>query len=220
MKRYLPFIIILAVAMLTAGGGIVLYRAKQHPPTEGSGITDGQSGISPQHVRGGSKPRVTLEEFGDFQCPPCAATTLDSIAPLEKEYGERLRVIFWEFPLDMHEHARAAAKAAEAASLQGRFWEMHDILYKNQNTWSKAPDVRALFDAYAQELHLDLERFKKDSDSAEVAARVDRQREYGVTRGAKNTPTIFINHRVFDPPFTPERMREAVEKEMSGQKES
>jgi len=220
MKRYLPFIIILAVAMLTAAAGVVLYRAMQHPVTGSSETVGGQSGVSPQHVRGGSQPRVTLEEFGDFQCPPCAATTLNSIAPLEKEYGERLRVIFWEFPLEMHEHARAAALAAEAASLQGRFWEMHDLLYQNQAIWSKAPDVRALFDSYAQELHLDLERFSKDCDSAEVAARVDRQQEYGVTRGVKNTPTIFINNQMFAAPFTPERLREAVEKEMSGQKES
>src|SRR5215471_2918093 len=103
MKRYLPFIIILAAAMLTVGSGVVLYRAKQRQLTGGDGAVDSQSGI-PRHVRGGSEPRVTLEEFGDFQCPPCAATTLNSIAPLEKEYGERLRVIFWEFPLAMHEH--------------------------------------------------------------------------------------------------------------------
>jgi protein-disulfide isomerase len=219
MKRYLPFIIILAAAMLTIGSGVALYRAKQRPLTGGDGAVDSQSGI-PWHVRGGSEPRVTLEEFGDFQCPPCAATTLNSIAPLEKEYGDRLRVIFWEFPLAMHEHARDAALAAEAASLQGRFWEMHDRLYQNQETWSKAPNVRLLFDSYAQELHLNVERFRKDFDSAEVAARVDRQREYGVTRGAKNTPTLFINNREFAPPFTPERLHEAVEMEMSGHKES
>jgi protein-disulfide isomerase len=220
MKRYLPFIIVAVVAMLTAGSGMMLYRAKQRALSVSGATVGDKSGLTPQHVRGGSDAPVTLQEFGDFQCAACAATTLESIRPLEKEYGARLRVIFWHFPLAVHQHGRDAALAAEAASLQARFWEMHDLLYQNQAAWSKAPDVRLLFDSYAQALHLDVERFRKDFESDQVAARVDRQREHGVSLGVKNTPTIFINDRELPPPFTPERLHEAVDTAMGGEKGS
>jgi protein-disulfide isomerase len=161
-----------------------------------------------------------LEEFADFQCPACARTTLDMIRPLETDYGSRLRVVFWHFPLPNHKHGRDAALAAEAASLQGRFWEMHDLLYENQRAWSDVDDARPLFDEYAAKLHLDVERFKKDFASDEVAARVDRQKEQGVSRGVQNTPTIFINNQPVTPPFSPERLREAIDTALTGQKTS
>jgi protein-disulfide isomerase len=214
MKRYLPFIIIMAVAILTVGGAIMLYRANERAMAGSSATAGDKSGMTPQHVRGGSAALVTLEEFGDFECPPCALTTLESIRPAEKEYGARLRVIFWQFPLEMHKHAREAALAAEAASLQDRFWEMHDLLYQNQDAWSRASDVRPLFDTYAQELHLNVERFRKDFASSQVAARVDRQREYGMARRVQSTPTLFINNRQIAPPFTPERVHQAIERAM------
>jgi len=228
MKRYFPFILIAAVAMLTVGSGAMLYRAKQRSvaaaAAAAAGATAGATGtgasaMTPEHVRGASGAPVTLEEFGDFQCPACA-TTAGVIQAFEKVYGKRLRMIFWQFPLPAHQHGRDAALATEAASLQGRFWEMHDLLYEKQATWSKEPDVRPLFESYAQELHLNVPRFKKDLESEQVAAQVDRQREYGVSRGVQNTPTLFINNQLVTPPFTPERLQEAINAAMAGQKSS
>jgi protein-disulfide isomerase len=175
--------------------------------------------MTPQHVRGASGAPVTLEEFGDFQCPACA-NTARAIHPLEGAYGGRLRIVFWQFPLPVHQHGRDAALAAEAASLQGRFWEMHDLLYQNQAKWSGETDVRPLFERYAQELHLDVQRFKKDFESEQVAAQVDRQREHGVSRGVQNTPTLFINNQLIAPPVTPERLREAIDAAMPVHKSS
>ena len=224
MKRYFPFILIAAVAMLTVGSGAMLYRAKQRSVAAAAAAAAGATGtgasaMTPEHVRGASGAPVTLEEFGDFQCPACA-TTAGVIQALEKVYGKRLRMIFRQFPLPAHQHGRDAALATEAASLQGRFWEMHDLLYEKQATWSREPDVRPLFESYAQELHLNVPRFKKDFESEQVAAQVDRQREYGVSRGVQNTPTLFINSQLVTPPFTPERLQEAIDAAMSGHKSS
>jgi len=221
MKRSLPFIIIAAVAMLTAGSGAMLYSSKQRSAAaETDAIGSNGSAMTPEHVRGEKRAPVTLEEFADFQCPACANTALEMIRPLERDYGSRLRVVFWHFPLPNHKHGRDAALAAEAASLQGRFWEMHDLLYRNQIAWSNVDDVHRLFEDYARELHLDVERFKKDFGGAQVSARVDRQQEYGASRGVQNTPTIFINNQVVAPPFSPERLHEAIDAAMPGKQRS
>ena len=92
-------------------------------------------------------------------------TTLQSIRPMEDNFGSRLRVVFWHFPLPNHKHGREAAMAAEAASRQGKFWEMHDLLFERQGDWSKVDDIHPVFEAYAQELKLNVERFKKDFGS-------------------------------------------------------
>jgi NhaA family Na+:H+ antiporter len=212
MKRYLPFVIIAAVAVLTVGAGVMLYRAKERAIAAG-GVTrpsTNETGAEPLHVRGQPGAPVTLEEFGDFECPSCATTT-EVVSKLEQDYGPRLRVVWRNFPLEMHPHALEAALAAEAAGLQGRFWEMHDLLYKNQAVWTKALDVHPFFSMYARSLHLDVERFAKDSTSDEVKVRVVSNRDEGVSRGVKNTPTLFINHHEVRPPFSSERLHEAID---------
>ena len=212
MNRSLPFVIIAAVAVLTVGAGAMLYRVKERA-IRGGGVarpSTSEIGGEPLHVRGQPRAPVTLEEFGDFQCPSCA-TTAEVIGKLEQDYGPRLRVVWRNFPLAMHAHALEAALAAEAAGLQGRFWEMHDVLYKNQAVWSKASDVRTLFNMYARSLSLDVERFAKDSASDEVKARVLSDGEQGVSRGVKNTPTLFINDREVRTAFSPERLHEAID---------
>ncbi len=212
MKRSLPFLIIAAVAVLTAGAGALLYRAKERAIAGGGimGPSTSEVGGEQMHVRGQPRAPVTLEEFGDFQCPPCA-TAAGVIDKLEQDYGSRLRVVWRNFPLAMHAHALEAALAAEAAGLQGRFWEMHDLLYQNQDVWSKASDVRPFFNMYARSLGLDVERFAKDSASDEVKARVVSDGEHGVSRGVKNTPTLFINDREVRNSFSPERLHEAID---------
>ncbi|HZE13887.1 MAG TPA: thioredoxin domain-containing protein [Chthoniobacterales bacterium] len=190
MKRYLPFLIVAAVALTTFAGGFALYRYKKlAAPTATSGVAGGI------HVRGKADAAVTIEEFGDFQCPPCGGMAA-ALHKLGDEYGARLRLIFHHFPLAMHAHAREAAIAAEAAHEQGKFWEMHDVLYKEQALWSKAPDVPALLNGYAGSIGLDVERFKKDLLNPEVAARVDADQKLGASRGVTSTPTLFINNVV------------------------
>lgn len=210
MKRALPFILIAAVALVTVSSGALLYRSKRARIDASMTITGVQT-TKPEHVRGEADAPVTLEEFADFQCPSCAMATLKSVAPMEKNFGERLRVVFWHFPLPNHKHGREAALAAEAAGHQGKFWEMHDLLFEKQGDWSGVPDIRPVFEQYAQQLKLDVDKFKKDFESPDVAAAVDHQHEQGEVRGVKNTPTIFINGRELPPPFNPERLQEAID---------
>ncbi|MEP6938034.1 MAG: thioredoxin domain-containing protein [Chthoniobacterales bacterium] len=221
MKRYLPFILIVLVAAITGGAGTMLLRAKQRVLANAGGLRtpSGNVQIKPLHVSGPASAPVTIEEFGDFQCPSCANTS-STIRELAKDYGGRLRVVFWHFPLALHRHGREAALAAEAASLQGRFWEMHDALYENQSSWSRSPDVGPLFNEYAVKAGLNVARFRKDMDSPEVAARVDQERNYGTSRGVQRTPTLFIKDQEFPPPFTPERLRERIDAALAAAKSS
>jgi protein-disulfide isomerase len=150
------------------------------------------------HIRGDPKAPITLEEFGDFQCPPCGLLA-PAIKQIERDYGQRLCVIFRNLPLDMHPHARQAASAAEAAGLQDHFWEMHDLLYREQGVWSSAPDAPALFNSYAGILGLDVERFKMDMESDKVKARVSTDKKRADELGVTNTPTVFVNNRAVQP---------------------
>lgn len=204
MKRYLPFLIVGLVALATFGTGFALYRAKKPAPLKDAAA----SGL---HVRGKASAPVTIEEFGDFQCPPCSVMA-GLLKQMEDEQGSKVRVIFHHFPLAMHAHARAAALAAEAAQEQGRFWDMHDVLYKEQALWSKAPEVDPLFEGYARTIGLDVERFKKDLAKPEVAARVDADHELGASRGVTSTPTLFLNNVALKPDaMNPTALHKAVE---------
>jgi protein-disulfide isomerase len=214
MKRYLPFFIAAIVALVTIASGITLYRAKRLPTsTAAKGPTVDQSGNA-IHVRGPAEAPVTLEEFGDFQCPPCGrlATTIGQI---EHDYQPHVRVIFRNFPFAIHAHAHDAALAAEAAGLQGHFWEMHDLLYREQSVWSTVPDVQLLFEDYAGMIGLDVARFKKDMDSEQVKARVAADQQRGSSLGVTATPSIFVNNQPLAPrSLNPSGLRAAIDAAM------
>jgi protein-disulfide isomerase len=180
---------------------MALYRAKRLPvlAIPKDAMAAGKGAADSIHIRGPVTAPITLEEFGDFQCPPCG-TLSDPINQLEQKYRPRLRVIFHHFPLANHPYARAAAFASEAAGLQGRFWEMHDLLYREQSVWSKeAVDVQLLFNSYAGVIGLNVDRFKKDMDSEQVKVRVASDQKHGAALGVNTTPTIFLNDRALAP---------------------
>jgi protein-disulfide isomerase len=213
MRRYLPFAIVGAVALLTLGSATLLYRAKRLPflTIAKNHLAPGTDDAKSIHILGNPDAPVTLEEFGDFQCPPCGMLS-GPINQLEQDYHSRLRVIFRHFPLAMHRHAREAAFASEAAGEQGRFWQMHDVLYREQAVWSEAADVRPLFDDYAGMLGLNLDRFKKDMESEQVKRRVAADQQRGTALGVTITPTIFINNRALpNTSLSPASMHAAVE---------
>jgi protein-disulfide isomerase len=217
MRRYLPFVIVGAVALLTLVSATMLYRAKQLPvlTIAKNHVASGMDDAKSIHVLGNPDAPVTLEEFGDFQCPPCGILS-GPINQLEQDYRPRLRVIFRHFPLTMHRHAREAALASEAAGQQGRFWQMHDVLYREQAAWSKAADVQPLFDAYAGMLGLKIDRFKKDMESEEVKRRVDADQQQGTALGVTITPTLFVNDRALpNASLSPASLHAAVEAAMN-----
>jgi protein-disulfide isomerase len=200
MKRYLPFVIVVVVALATFGSGAMLYRAKlpQIKSIPESQRLAAKGEAESMHIRGNPDAPVTLEEFGDFQCPPCGQFA-GFVQELLKEYDSRLRVVFRNFPLSAHEHARDAALAAEAAGFQGKFWEMYDTLYREQAVWSKAPNAPELFQSYAGTIGVNLGQFKKDVDSDKARERVDSDEALADSLGIKVTPTVFINNHPVDP---------------------
>ena len=222
MKRYLPFVIVAGVALAALGSGAMLYRAKrpQLQAISASNSVAGKSDTESVHIRGNPDAPVTLEEFGDFQCPPCGIFAAFG-EQLLREYDSRLRIVFHNFPLPAHEHAREAAVAAEAAGLQGKFWEMHDVLYREQSVWSNAPNTRELFESYAGTIGLNLDQFKKDIDGEKVKERVDSDHARGQSLGITMTPTLYINNQpVEGRDKTPDGVRAAINAALVGKSQT
>jgi len=167
-------------------------------PTAGPVFNYGRPGAEPMHIRGDPSAPAVLEEFGDFECLPCSSVW-PVLTKLESDYGKQLVVVFREHPLKMHHFALDAARAAEAAGLQGKFWEMHDTLYRNRGTWVPAPYVRPNLNDYASELNLDLDRFKTDMDGPEVAKRIEADQDRGESLGIDRTPVLFLNGQKLAP---------------------
>jgi protein-disulfide isomerase len=154
-------------------------------------------GAAPPHAYGPEGAPVTVEIFNDYQCPACATMNTE-VAEFERKYAGRVRVVFRNFPLPMHNHAQAAARAAEAAAAQGKFREMLELLYAGQGEWAAAPVAGGIFASYVLKLGLDLRRFKSDSESAAVAERVKLDFERGRALNVKGTPMLYVNGVTFE----------------------
>jgi Na+/H+ antiporter NhaA len=142
------------------------------------------------HIRGPVDAPLELVEYGDFECPFCGRAT-GTVEELRQRFGDELRYVFRHLPLtDVHDHAELAARAAEAAGCQGRFWEMHDAMFAHQ-------DRLALEDllGYAAEIGLDLEQFARDLTDERLAARVREDVAGAEASGARGTPTFFVGVR-------------------------
>ncbi|HKO95450.1 MAG TPA: thioredoxin domain-containing protein [Pyrinomonadaceae bacterium] len=206
MKRALPFVIIVLVLVVAVGVAWYLKQASVTPPPPPSPSPSASStqtppqvaepGAQPPHARGDATAPVTIEEFGDFQCPPCGALH-PILKSLEKEFGPaRLRVIFRQNPLvPAHAHALSAARASEAAGLQGKFWEMHDMIFENQNAWKDAFDSKSIFEGYATKLGLNIEMYRRDIGSEVVERRIFLDGKRGHALGVQGTPTAILNGR-------------------------
>lgn len=246
MKRTLPFVIIGAVLVLGLGTVWYLQRSTAETPaagdpgvapSNGAALATGptapgaapatapasapagpvEPGAQPAHALGNANAPVTLEEFGDFQCPPCGMLhpILDNFA---KEFGPaKLRIIFREYPLvPTHVHALAAARSAEAAGLQNKFWEMHDMIYEHQKDWATADDVRPIFSSYAKAIGLDVIQFERDAAGNVVEQRIFLDGKRAHTLGVKGTPTVFMNGREI--PFeslAPEKLKALINSELA-----
>lgn len=124
------------------------------------------------HSRGISTAPFVFEVFNDYQCPACANFN-KTLNALEKKYPGKVRIIYRHFPLQMHDNARAAAEAAEAAGAQGKFAEMTDLLFDGQRSWSTESDPSPRFERYATKLKLNIEKYRADVSSDKIAGRID-----------------------------------------------
>lgn len=139
---------------------------------------------------------VTLTEYGDFECPACAGF-YPIVSQVKEELKDQIRFEFKHFPLvQIHANATAAHRAAQAASNQGKFWEMHDLLYERQNSWngqSGTTNPSSVFEEYAREIGLDMDQYTSDANSSETLAVINADVEAGKSMGANSTPTFYID---------------------------
>jgi protein-disulfide isomerase len=157
------------------------------------------------HVLGPAGAPVTLVEYGDYECPYCGAAH-PAVRELARRMGDRVQVVFRHLPLpNRHPHALAAAEAAEAAAAQGRFWEMHDLLFAHQGDL-EPDDLRG----YARELGLDLERFNADLAGHRMRARVEEDLESAERSGARGTPAFFLNGEPYEGFYDAESLEDAA----------
>ena len=192
MKRYFPFAIIGAVFLIAIS--FTFYFSQWRKPHPTISYASGRPGAEPPHVLGSTTARVSLEEFGDFECMPCFMLW-PALKNLEKDLGQDLAVTFREHPLAMHPHAMDGARAAEAAGLQGHFWEMHDLLYLNRAKWLRSSDVHESLKSFASQMGLDLAKFDRDMAGTEVAARLQADASRGESLKIDRTPAVFVNGR-------------------------
>lgn len=199
--------IIFSVAVVLVLGGLVAWTRIANPPIDLSGVENNtvisaseQNGNIADHTKGSDSNKILLIEYGDYQCPSCGSAH-PHVNTLMEEYGDDVTLVFRNFPLTaIHPNARAAAAVAEAAGLQGKFWEMHDKLYETQGDWSNldATQRTSVFGSYARELNLDMDKFNTDIAEKPTNQKINFDLALGKQSGVSATPTFFLNGEQLD----------------------
>ena len=167
--------------------------------------------VTPEdHIQGPEEALVTLVEYGDYECPHCGRA-YSIIKRIQKHFGKSLRFVFRNFPLsELHPQAESAAETAEFAGARGKFWEMHDLLFENQERLSGA-----LYLELAEQLSLPSEALRQALEEGTYRTRVRADFSSGVRSGVNGTPTFFINGRRHDGPFDYETLVPAIQEQIS-----
>lgn len=212
-----PFIIILALLIVTAGGIYLISQsgkqddggapentgqtnsgAAANQPTEPDPLPNYASappGAIPPHYKGSENALVVVEEFADFQCPTCALVH-PRMNEITSRFGSKIKFVFRVYPLTtIHRNSYDAAVAAEAAGMQNRFWEMQNLLFRNQRNWAESPQPRPMFEEYAKTLGMDVDKFKEDMAGLVAKRRVDLDMARARALNLTGTPTILVNGR-------------------------
>jgi len=199
--------IIFSTVVVLLLGGLIAWTRISNPPIDVSGVENNsviaasnQNGNIADHTTGSDTNKLLLIEYGDYQCPSCGAV-FPHLQTLIEDYGDKFTFIFRNFPLtSIHPNARSAASAAEAAGLQGKFWEMHDALYTKQNDWSSLDATKRTntFKGYAQTLGIDVAQFEADMASKPVTQKVNFDIAVGTSVSVDATPTFFLNGKKVD----------------------
>jgi protein-disulfide isomerase len=194
-KAMKPLLVIVLAVGVAAGAAVFLSRGSDQPPeaVNTPSRVDISGGGRLRGPLSGDKAQVTLVEFGDYQCPSCAA-----YHPFTKEilsrYPTQLRLEFHHFPLiSIHPNSLAAAKAVEAAGEQGHYWEMHDMLFEYQNQWSAAPDPKPIFAAIANRIGINGNVLVQAMESPQIQERILKDVQRGDDAKVDSVPTFFIN---------------------------
>lgn len=181
-----PWVVIAIITVVLFGGAIIV----SDPVAQNA---DGKEvNVIASHIKGNPEAAVSLVEYSDLQCPACA-TFQPIITELLAQYGDKIKFEYKHFPLPMHPFALRAAVAAEAAGQQGKFYEFHDVVFQNQDEWSRASSPNSFFIKYASDLGLDVEQFKSQMEAKDLRNKVLRDQKDGQALGITGTPTFFLN---------------------------
>lgn len=162
------------------------------------------------HVRGNYNASLTLVEFSDFECPYCGSFH-PTVTQALKEYGNKIRLVYKHFPLSFHPQAQKAAESSECASEQGKFWEMHDKMFENQQLLSVEQ-----FKKWARELKLNGSKFDSCLDSGKYASKVQADFNEGAAKGVNGTPATFINGQLVSGAVPYASLKQAIDQALAG----
>ncbi len=192
------FLVILAALVVIFGGIFVVSQGSNNNKNSSNG-SQSSSAQPTNHVEGQGSTGVKLVEYGDFECPICAEyyKTVNQIA---SQYSQQIYFQYRNLPLtQIHPNAFASARAAEAAGMQSKYWQMHDLLYKNQNSWASSGDPLTLFDGYAKQLGLNVSQFNTDYASDKVNNSINADvAAFNKTGQQMATPTFFLDGKYID----------------------
>ena len=192
---------------------VLLAKLGATPPSTGGPLAVPVS--DKDHFKGNQNAKTALVEYSDFQCPACA-----QMYPIVKQIGETfkddLKIVYRHYPLSQaHKNANTAARASEAAALQGKFWEMHDMLFNTQNEWAQIDNSEAFFVNLATSLGLDSEKFKADLNSRSAGKKISEDELGGVASEVQGTPTFFLNGERIQNPRTMQEFENVIKAAMS-----
>lgn len=184
-------IITTLVIVAIIGGAIFLSNNK-------SGDDGGQAAVGSNNVFGNTEGVVTLIEYGDFQCPACGQF-YPIVKQVKEQLKEDLRFEFKHFPLSqIHPNAIAAHRASQAAATQGKFWEMHDLLYESQSAWNTVSNPATIFEQYATQIGLDKEKYSLDFANSDTLRIINADVAEAKSKGATGTPTFYLDGELID----------------------
>lgn len=221
MKKNLPKIIFISLVVVIIG--FVFYALTRPEDTGSSAKTNSNrpkvaadvAKLSDGNFQGPSDAKVVVAEFGDYQCPACAKYHPIIKNDILPSYNGKIKFVFLNFPLPIHKNAQAAAQAAEAAAMQGKFWQMHDILYERQADWENQGNPNSKFEGYAKEIGLDLDKYKQDFASQKVVDIINNQAALGDAFNVPGTPSFFVNGKAVDSSKGDAGLRQAIEAALS-----
>lgn len=170
---------------------------------------------SDDHLLGNEDAKVTLIEYGDYQCPACGAYH-PIVSRVIENFGDKITFAYRHFPLgQIHQNAELAARAAEAAGEQGEYWGMHDLLLENQSQWSQSNDAAGIFTEYAFSLSLGVEKFQKDINSDIIKERVENDFQGGLEASVNATPTFFLDGKKLKNPRSYNEFKKLIEQALA-----
>jgi protein-disulfide isomerase len=182
------FLAIIAVIIIVLIGIFALTGSKSSDGSKSS-----SSAKPTSHIEGNGKSGVTLVEYGDYECPFCEEA-YPVVKQVQSTFNDQIYFQFRNFPLvSIHQNAFAGARAAEAAGLQGKYFEMHDLLYNNQNQWAQSSNPTTYFNQYAKQLGLNVTQFQKDYASTAVNNAINADMAAGNKLGVNATPTFYLD---------------------------